>query len=378
MRVAIAGAGIGGLTLAAALRRRGIEVRVLERAPSIEPVGAGITVQANAMVALARLGLDAAVTAEGVALGEAAMLDPRGRALGAPVDVGALSGELGAPTIAIHRARLHRVLLEAAGSTAVSLGAAVVSYEPKGDRVCVRTTAGEEVVDLLVGADGLHSAVRGEMIGDGEPRYAGYTSWRGVTRPCGIELANRATEAWGCGARFGLVPIGHGEIYWFAVAVEPAGGVDDSDVIAALRARFAGWHEPIDQVLAATDAARVVRTDIRDRDPIRAWHAGRAVLLGDAAHPRTPNYGQGGCQAIEDAIVLDHALAAHADIEQALAAYEAARVARANAIVLGARRLGRLAAWRSAPAVALRALILRATPRRTVLRTMRKVLTFSV
>ncbi|HTJ42197.1 MAG TPA: FAD-dependent monooxygenase [Kofleriaceae bacterium] len=370
MEVAIAGAGIGGLTLTAALRRRRIRVRVFERAASIEPVGAGITVQANAMNALATLGLDAPVAAEGVELGAIAILDTRGRALGPSVDVGALRDELGAPTIAIHRARLHRVLLEACGGD-VELGATVVGYEPRGERVLVRTTSGDLEADLLVGADGLHSAVRGQMIGDGEPIYAGYTSWRGIAK---LESGARATETWGRGARFGIVPIGRGETYWFAVATVAAGGTDE-DVVADLTARYGAWHAPIADVIAATPRDKILRTDIRDRKTIETWHAGRAVLLGDAAHPMTPNYGQGGCQAIEDAIVLDRLLADH-PIEDALAKYEAARVARANAIVIGARRLGRIAAWKSAPACALRDLLLRATPRRTVLRSMRKVLTF--
>ena len=128
-------------------------------------------------------------------------------------------------------------------------------------------------------------------------------------------------------------------------------------------------------MLAATPRDKILRTDIRDRKTIKTWHAGRAVLLGDAAHPMTPNYGQGGCQAIEDAIVLDRLLAA-GSIDDALTNYEAARVARANAIVVGARRLGRIAAWTSSPACAIRDFMLRATPRRTVLRQMRKVLTF--
>src|SRR5262245_21311886 len=179
-RIVIAGAGIGGLTLAAALRRRGVDVAVLERAASLDPIGAGITVQANAMVALSRLGLDRAVAGAGIALGGVAALDPRGRPLGPAVDVGALSAELGAPTIAIHRGRLHRVLQVAAGVD-VRLGAAVVAYEPRDDGVLVKSTAGDLEAALLVGADGLHSAVRAQMIGDGEPVYAGYTSWRGVT-----------------------------------------------------------------------------------------------------------------------------------------------------------------------------------------------------
>src|SRR5207247_936780 len=163
---------------------------------------------------------------------EVAMLDASGRPLGAAVDVGALSKELGAPTIAIHRARLHQVLLDAAGVTP-RLGATVVSYEARDAGVTVRTTAGDLEAELLIGA-----ALKAE-----------------------------------------------------------------------LAARFAGWHAPIADVIAATAADEIVRTDIRDRDPIASWHSGRVVLLGDAAHPMTPNYGQGGCQAIEDAIVLDRQLA---------------------------------------------------------------------
>jgi len=375
MRAVIAGAGIGGLTMACALAQRGVDVVVAERATVLEPVGAGITVQANAMVALRRLGLTDAIAAEGVALTEVAMLDTGGRPLGAAVDVGALSAQLGAPTVAIHRARLHHVLLDAARITP-RLGATVVSYEARDGGVRVRTTAGDLDGDLLIAADGLHSAVRAQLVRDGEPIYAGYTSWRGVTTPDSISPPARSTESWGRGMRFGIVPIGHGRVYWFAVAVAPPGGTDGDDVKAELTARYGGWHAPIAEIIAATPAAAIVRTDIRDRDPITSWHSGRVVLLGDAAHPMTPNYGQGGCQAIEDAIVLDRHLAEHDDLEAALTAYERDRVARANGIVIGARRLGRVAAWTSRPACALRDLALRATPKRAVLRQMRKVLTF--
>jgi len=373
MKIAIAGAGIGGLTLAAALRRRGHDVAVLERAARLGAVGAGISVQANAMTALARIDLAAAVAAEGTPIGEAAILDPRGRPLGPPLDLAALAAELGQASIAIHRARLHQVLHAAAGE--VTTGAEVTGFDDRGDRVVVRHAAGEVEAELLVGADGLRSAVRAQLLGDEAPRYAGYTTWRGVTPAGAVEPPARATETWGRGLRFGVVPIGHGEVYWFAVETTAPGG-RDGDVAAELAARFGGWHAPIPEVLAGTPADRILRTDVHDRAPVATWWRGRVVLLGDAAHPMTPNYGQGACQAIEDAIVLDRCLADAADVAAALAAYQAARVERANQIVRGAGRLGRVGQWRGPVACAARNLLMRATPRRALQRTARRLLAF--
>ena len=371
MRVAIAGAGIGGLTLAAALVRRGVDVVVLERA-TLSDVGAGITVQPNAMLALRRLGLDAAVAAEGAEIAEAAIVGADGRPLTAPIDTAALAAALGAPPIAIHRARLHRVLRGAAGS--VREGAEVVGYDDAGDAVTVRLADGQRfVADLLVGADGLRSAVRAQLIGDGEPRYAGYTSWRGIA-PAGSIDATRTTEAWGRGQRFGVVPIGHGEVYWFATANAPPGGRDD-DPRRALEQRFAGWHPPIAALLAATPADRILRTDISDRPPLSRWHRGRVVLLGDAAHPMTPNLGQGGCQAIEDAVVLDECLAT-GDLAAALPAYQARRIRRTSDIVTASRRIGAVAQWQNPAACFLRSALLRATPASAALRSARRLQTF--
>jgi 2-polyprenyl-6-methoxyphenol hydroxylase-like FAD-dependent oxidoreductase len=372
--IAIAGGGIGGLTLAAALRRRGAAVTVLERAAALAPVGAGITVQPNAMVALGRLGLAERVADAGRAITAVAILDPAGRPQGAPVDAGALAAALGAPIIAIHRARLHAILLAAAGE--LRTGAAVASVDERGRHVnATLAGGGSHEADLLVGADGLRSVVRAHLVGDGEPVYAGYTSWRGIAPAGAVDVGGRSTETWGRGQRFGVVPLGGGEVYWFATANAPAGG-RDGDVVAELSARFAGWHDPIGTLLAATPAEHIVRTDIADRPVITRWHRGRVVLLGDAAHPMTPNVGQGGCQAIEDAVVLDECLAAHGELAAALAAYEERRVMRANGIVAAARRLGAVAQWESAPACWLRGLALRLTPAAAARRQMQAMMTF--
>jgi 2-polyprenyl-6-methoxyphenol hydroxylase-like FAD-dependent oxidoreductase len=168
-------------------------------------------------------------------------------------------------------------------------------------------------------------------------------------------------------------------VYWFATANEPAHGHDPQDAegaIAALSARFVGFHPPVPELIRRTEKQKLVRTDIHDRDPLSSWSAGRVTLLGDAAHPMTPNLGQGGCQAIEDAVVLARALGEHATPEAAFRAYEAARIVRANALVRRSRTLGEVAQWQGVVPRLLRDGALRLTPRSVTLKQMREVLTF--
>lgn len=377
--VAIAGGGIGGLTLAYALRRAGVRVTVFERAPELRPVGAGITVQPNAMLALRPLGLDEAVAAQGAIAGESLILDARGRTLQElPMD--RLERELGAPMVCLHRARLQEVLLEAAGPDVVRTGCAVVGYQDRGERVSVKLSNGEQVeADLLVGADGLHSTVRTQLLGPQPLRYSGYTSWRGICRDPALTSIERTTESWGVGARFGIVTIGHGELYWFATANAPEGQDDPKGrVREKLLERFGDWHEPIPAIIEATAESEILRTDILDRRPVPRWSAGRVVLLGDAAHPMTPNLGQGGCQAIEDAVVLAHALTKNASVSAALQSYEEKRVARANAIVSRSFSLGRMAQLENRAGIFLRNALMRRIPRSATLRQVREAMRFTL
>lgn len=343
--VVIAGAGIGGLTLAVALRRRGVRVRIFERAQHLTAAGAGIGLPANGVKALQTLRLGEAVTQAGRIVERAAILDSRGQPLGAEADLTELYRSMGASLVALHRARLHAVLLDAVGSDSVTTGAAVLSFEQDATSVHVALMDGQRLdTELLVGADGLNSSVRAQLVGDDAPVYSGYTSWRGVTPANSVMPPDRTTESWGRGERFGIVPIGFGEIYWFAVADAPQGG-HDVDVRGELLSRFASWHSPIADIIKVTPADRIVRTDICDRPPIERWHSGRVVLIGDAAHPMTPNLGQGAGQAIEDAVALTDCLAATASIEDACTAYEQRRVSRANSIARASRQFGAIAQW---------------------------------
>jgi 2-polyprenyl-6-methoxyphenol hydroxylase-like FAD-dependent oxidoreductase len=168
---------------------------------------------------------------------------------------------------------------------------------------------------------------------------------------------------WGKGLRFGMAGIGHGETYWFAVANAPEGAREE-DPLAVVRERFNAFGTGVRDLLAATPGERVFRTDIHDRDPVLGWLRGRVTLLGDAAHPTMPNLGQGGCQAIEDAIVLADTLAAERSHEAAFRRYESRRFARTRRIVEESRRFGRAAQATSPLAVWARNLAVRLTPRR--------------
>ncbi|MBN1210698.1 MAG: FAD-dependent monooxygenase [Myxococcaceae bacterium] len=375
--ILIAGGGIGGLTLGVALRRAGFSVRIFERAPTLRPAGAGITMQTNAILAFRRIGLDAAVAAAGHVMQRGSILDSRGRVLGS-MHLSEMAQELGAPLIAIHRARLQEVLQEALGPEPLALGLKVVGFREEEDAVFARLSDGTEARgELLVGADGLRSTARAQLLNDGEPHYAGYTSWRGVSQVAGLADPASTSESWGRGLRFGIVPIDQGRTYWFATANAPVGGIDAPEVQADLAARFSGWHEPIRALIESTPASSIIRTDIHDRPPVRSWARGRVVLLGDAAHPMTPNLGQGGGQAVEDAVVLARCLATEAGVPAALARYQALRIPRANDFVRQSRRLGEVGQWQNGLACWLRDQLFRLMPESSIRANLRRALTFT-
>ncbi|WP_405411388.1 FAD-dependent monooxygenase [Streptomyces decoyicus] len=215
----------------------------------------------------------------------------------------------------------------------------------------------------MVAADGIHSAVRRALFpGHPAPRYAGFTAWRLVVpAPDGIHGAH---ETWGPGSSWGTVPLTGGRIYAYATAAVPPGGRAADGERAELLRRFGNWHHPIPRLLAAADPAAVLRNDVYTAAaPPPAFHRGRVALLGDAVHPMTPNLGQGGCQAIEDAVVPAHLAAPDAGLAAALTAYTRQRLPRTMDVVRRAERIGRITTWRTRPACVLRAALMAATAR---------------
>jgi 2-polyprenyl-6-methoxyphenol hydroxylase-like FAD-dependent oxidoreductase len=364
MEIAIIGGGIGGLSAAIALRRKGFAPRVYEAAPELREVGAGIWVPPNAMQVYARLGLADAITREGAPIRRAEVRDARAGLLAAS-DTSYAEREFGYATVSIHRGRLQRVLADHAGAEAIRLGARCVGVEQRGGRVVARFADGGEVeADVVVGADGLRSAVRSSILPEVRYRYSGQTSYRATVQyDMPRDLDGVGQEIWSAGCRFGFSAIGHGEVYWYAAEDAPEGGRNaPGRQKERLMAMASPFPAPLPAIIAATDEARITRTDLTDFAPIDTWRRGRVVLLGDAAHATTPNLGQGGAQAVEDAWVLADRLAAEPSPEAAFAAYERIRMPKARHVVTQSWRLGGIAHVRNPLLRAARNLLVRAIP----------------
>lgn len=366
--ILIAGGGIGGLTAGLALKQKGFGVIVCERADRLRAVGAGITMQSNAMLAFAALGIAAQVQSEGFVMTGGCIGTASGRRL-AVSSLQPVTQALGAPSVAIHRGRLLNILAHACTTSGIDMrtGLGVLGFDapPSGEGVLAKLSDGSTLeAAVLVGCDGLHSAIRTQLHGQEPPRYAGYTSWRGIA-PQSQGDTDWAGEFWGNGQRFGVVPIGHNEIYWFAVQDAPQHQQDGPDPRSELLDRFQAWHPALRGLIERTPSDAILRTDCCDRPPMTKtpWGRDHITLLGDAAHPMTPNLGQGGAQAVEDALVLARCLSTHpAHLPTALRAYEAERQPRTRFFVERSAAVGRFAHWRSAPARWLRDVLMRLTP----------------
>jgi 2-polyprenyl-6-methoxyphenol hydroxylase-like FAD-dependent oxidoreductase len=358
MRALVVGGGIGGLAAALALRRVGLDVVVLEQAPKLEVLGAGLALAANAVQALERLGVADSVRARGERTERLQAHKPDGATI---VDLPLADREM----LGIHRADLQDVLADELGD-ALTLGVACTGFTDDGYRVVVEGSDGESrAADVLVGADGLRSKTRAWLLGDRPPRYAGYTGWRAVAGFEHPSLRARMTETWGRGVRFGLIPIGGGRLYWF---VSETRAEPDAPLVPGRKQEIArlvaGWHEPIGAVIDATLEDAISGTGIYARQPTRTWGRGRVTLLGDAVHPMTPDLSQGAAQALEDAVVLAASLRDAGGAVTGLRTYEAARRKRAAQIVRRSYAAGRLAQASSALGTRARDLLMGSLPDR--------------
>ncbi|MGC0418596.1 FAD-dependent monooxygenase [Embleya sp. AB8] len=359
----VVGAGPGGLAAATALHRAGWSVRVLERSATLEPIGAAIVVAPNGLRALDRIGAGGPLRGLAAIKGAAELRRPDGRVL-APTSSEAFVARFGEPMVVAARADLMRVLLAGLPADTLRTGTTVLGVEPgdRNRRAEVTTTTGTLTADLVVGADGIRSPIRGALFpAHPGPRYAGFTTWRAiVSEPGGVP-----GETWGRGLVFGTMPLADGRTYWYATANRPE-GTEHHDERAELLRLYRDFHAPIAQLIAATPTDRILHLDVHEMaEPLPAHHAGRVVLIGDAAHPMTPNLGQGGNQALEDAIELADVLAGlTADqVVDALPTHTARRAARTAEVVRKSRKLGAMAQWENRGAVALRDTLLRVAGR---------------
>lgn len=259
----------------------------------------------------------------------------------------------GEPLLLLQRSTFHRALLADGIADLVETGVEVARAEETDRGVRAELRQGDPVdADLLIGADGIRSAVRAGLLGDGAPRQSGLLAYRAIVDM--PETSIGMGEYWGAGRVFGLVPVDGNRLYWFATRRGDADEPRERDPIGGLLERHRGWAPEIAKTIEATPAAAVLRHPLFDRKPIKHWCGERTALLGDAAHPMLPFIGQGGCQALEDAAALGASLRSAADIPEALRDYEERRRRQAARAVTMSRRMGRLVHLRSAPLRALR------------------------
>jgi 2-polyprenyl-6-methoxyphenol hydroxylase-like FAD-dependent oxidoreductase len=374
----IIGGGIGGHTLAVALHQAGIAVELFERAPMLGEVGAGLGVWANAVRVLDRLGIGARIREIGMPLKRGEIVSWRGEVLSA-MDIQSVATEAGAGCYVMHRADLLDAIVSQVPAGVARAGMECVRIEAGPDSVRVHFANGETAEgDVLIGADGLNSVVRTALWGDGPLRYSGQTCYRGVAHVMPAE-PQVIRELSGPGKRSAVCPLDKNRIYWWAAINAPLGEKDTpEDRRAFLVEQYRGWPFSIADIIAATPRNAILRNDLTDRAPIPQWSQGRVTLLGDAAHPTTPNLGQGACMAIEDAMVLTRALVNQPTVEAAFRDYEQQRHARTAAVTKESWNFGMLARWKHPAAVWFRERLFRATPAFVLKNTLRRHVAFDV
>lgn len=344
--ILIAGAGIGGLTAALALMRRGLRVSVLEQARELAEIGAGVQISANGAHALFSLGLEPAL--------RKVWCEPAGKEIRLwstgetwkLFDLGAVSRErYGAPYFMIHRADLHRILLDAvtaAAPDATTLGARVSGFTQNGRGVTVTCDSGARfTADALIGADGVHSRIRNALFGEMPARFTGLLAWRGLvpmeTLP--ERLRRLVGTNWvGPGGHVVHYPLRSGALMNFVGTAERddwrvESWTERGTTEEALN-DFPGWNEDVHTLIRNIETP--FKWALLGREPLAQWTVGRVTLLGDAAHPTLPMMAQGANMAIEDGVVLARCLDAHDDIERALLAYQHARRDRTARLVRAA------------------------------------------
>ena len=351
-RILIIGSGIGGLAAGLALQRRGFTVQLYERTAELREIGAGLIVQPNARRALADLGVDDELAARSSCMASMHTCDYATGAVLDKVSNADVARRHGAATLAVHRADLHDVLLDAVRANdpdAIRAGHAFDSLKQDDDGVSVRfVNGGSDRGDVLIGADGISSAVRSFLFPDELATFNGQVAFRALVPehlvPAGVrdrELAmHRGPRRYLLhyplrgGALMNVIGCGQTDAWEAEGWSIPA----TTDEFAAAYADFA---PELLQLIRNVPDGELFKWGLRDRQPLERWTVGRVAMLGDAAHPMTPFLGQGACMAIEDGLVLGRAFAASSSVDEALRRYEDARKPRGNAVQLLSLEEGR-------------------------------------
>ena len=344
--VLIQGAGIGGLTLAIALQQRGYQVKIVERAAGLLAAGAGIWMAANPMQVFARLGFAEKILEAGWPVQVLRLQDWKSGDI-QTTNMSEVAKKYGFETIALHRVVLQQLLFEELVPNSVNFGCEVRSVTQSADQIYASPSDGSScAAAILVGADGFNSQVR-RMAGlGGEKRYSGSSSYRGIARGAHIlptEAEHEAYEIWAKGCRVGFSKVNADDYYWYVTFDAPAGEAPaPSEIRTHAELMFVTYFPQWIGLLQHTPTQDILRTDISDLKPLSQWSAGRIGLIGDAAHATTPNLGQGGAMAVEDALALADAFQLLGLNEAAWKRFEQLRRKKVEWTVSTSRSLGKI------------------------------------
>lgn len=343
MNVVIIGAGMGGLTTGIALKKFGHQVRIYEQTEKILPVGAAISLWSNGVKCLNYLGLTEKIAQLGGQMDDLAYVDGLTGDVMTQFSLLPLIEEVGQRPYPVARADLQNMLMDEFGRDQIYLAKKMVSLEDNADYVEVHFADGSSAqADLVIGADGTHSLTRAYVLGQQvQRRYAGYVNWNGLVEISeDLAPAQQWTTYVGEGKRASLMPVADGKFYFFLDVPLPAGLENNRDEYKKLlKQYFVDWCLPVQQLIERLDPQKTNRVEIHDIEPFTQFYKGRVVILGDAAHSTTPDIGQGGCQAMEDAIYLARSLQINTlGVEDALRRYQNKRNERAKELVLRARK----------------------------------------
>ena len=369
-KIAIIGGGIAGLTFARSLTNEDYEIHIFEKKESFREIGAAISVFPNALCVMDDLGLLEEILQNSGQFKTVYLKTSKGKILSKS------EPKSDYPVICIHRADLHGILLKNIEANLYNdFSLKNIAHLDNG-QITIQFENGENrVFDAVIGADGIHSDVRKHIINDGEPIFRGYNIWRGVVKT-DFEIGY-GSETYGIGKRVGIVPIKDGVYGWWATCNE-AYMQDDSPegTKDKLKRLFGDWHHPIPDLMNNTEV--ILKNSLIDRKPHKGWSKGNAILIGDAAHPTTPNLGQGGCMAIEGAYILAKSIQKYGLTKKAFDRYEELQFPRSENIVNASLKLGKMGQITNPLLISLRNFAFKAMPSSVAMKMIDKYFSYRV
>lgn len=369
-KIAIIGGGIAGLTFARCLTTKDYDLHIFESKEHFGDIGAAISVFPNALCVMDNIGLLSKILENSGQFKTVYLKTDTGEILSKS------EPKSDYPVICIHRADLHRILLENIEAnlytnhtlnnlTHLVNGQIEIGFENRESMV----------FDAVIGSDGIHSIVREHIINDGIPIFRGYNIWRGVVKT-NFDIGY-ASETFGKGQRFGIVPIKDGVYGWWATCNEDFMQDDSPEgTKEKLNRLFRNWHHPINELINNTEV--ILKNSLIDREPHKGWTKGNSTLLGDAAHPTTPNLGQGGCMAIEGAYILAKSIQKYGLTQKAYQRYEELQFPRSKTIINESLRLGKIGQLSNPIFIGLRNFAFKSVPSNMAMKMIDKYFSYRV